>query len=617
MKSMTSENSGNKGTKVRSKILTIAIVTFVLTMSFAVLFANGNAATQPSGTYIWGTPVSTPVTDLNPLVATNLAGEATAIMYPTSLLYPLSDGSLIPWLAENYTISSNGLVYTFNLVHNATWMNGTSVAGPITAQDVAFTFNVLKANSTLDSYGVDPYVKSVTAVNNYTVQFVLNSSSIMMLTYLATQTIIPAAWGPLVSNNLSAIGGYNNLDTPHQLQAGPFILQSASETSMNFVANTHFWMGVPHILNLIVEPFKSTSAMTLSFQSGAIDAEYPAISDYAALSTTSNVVNNIYKEPWSYFLWDNTQVAPYNNTSFRQGLAYAINKTQIMQKAEDGIGGSGSFGGEPWTNTSWWAAGLPDYKYNTTLATQSFEAAGLTMKGGFWTYPNGTAVQIKIVDPPVSDWTTAASFIANDLGQAGFQVTESIVPFSTWATDMFHSKVSQATDVISYFGATPSYSNAWYVLQDLYSYNSFWAGYITHWNNQTVNNIFNQTATLVNNNTLLLQKLAVAQRIIAQQVPMVLIGDVGNYYAYNDQKITGFVANEPPDGTYNLIRISVPSSVTTTPTSTIPSYVYALIVVVVLIVVIVPIVYVMSKRGKAKKTEEAPSTQPQEPEKKT
>ena len=614
---MSSEKSRNKVIKNSKKLLAMGIIAVVVLMSFATLFNFAAASSGPSGTYIWGTPVSTTVTDLNPLTAQNLGAEATAIMYP-SLLYALSNGTLLPWLATSYSIASNGTQYTFNLATNATWENGTIVAGPITASDVAFTFDVLKANSTLDGFGVDPYVKSVVAVNNDTVVFNLNSSSVMMLTFLGTQVIIPAAWSSAVGGNLSAIGGYDNLNTPHQLQAGPFILQSASESAMNFVANTHFWKGTPHVENLVVSPFKSTSAMTLSFESGTINAEYPAISDYAALKNAPNVVNVIYKEPWSYYLWFNTQIAPFNNTHFRIGLAEAINKTEILQKAEDGIAGNGSFGGEPWTNLSWWAPNLPYYHYNLTNATAQFEAAGLVKIGGFWAYGNNnTTVQLHITDPPVSDWTTAASLITNDLSLAGFEVTESVVPFGSWATDMFQSNLSKATGYMSYFGATPSYSNPWYVLQDLYSPNSFWDGYISHWSNSTVNTILNETATEVSNSSQMLNNLFAAQRIIAAQVPMVLIGDVGNYYAYNSQKVTGFVATEPPDGQYNLLRISVPSTTTTTPTSTpIAAWIYAVIAVVVLIIIIVPVALVMSKRGKAKK--EAETTPPsEEPQNKT
>ena len=47
-------------------------------------------------------------------------------------------------------------------------MNGTNKAGQLTAQDVLFTFNVLKANATLDANGVFPIITSMSAPNNFT-----------------------------------------------------------------------------------------------------------------------------------------------------------------------------------------------------------------------------------------------------------------------------------------------------------------------------------------------------------------------------------------------------------------------------------------------------------------
>ncbi len=611
--------------KRKGAIIAVSLSALMVLVSLSVLLSPV-AAANPTGTFIWGTPIDTTVTDLNPLTALNLEEDATNIMYPTEMLYQTSSGNLIPWLAQNYTVSPNGTVYTFYLVHNAVWMNGTNVVGPITANDVVFTFNVLKANSTLDAYGVDPYLKSVKAINNYTVQFVTTSPTVMMLTFLGTQTIIPSEWGTMFSN-LSQIGGYTNMDIGHEIQAGPFILSSVTQSAITMTVNTHFWKGIPHIQTLIIEPFKSTSAMTLSFESGTIDAEYPAISDYAALKNAPNVVNNIYPEPWAYYLWDNTKVAPFNNTYFRQGLAYAINKTEILQKAEDGIAVPGSFGGEPATNTSWWASGLPEYHYNLTMADQSFEKAGLSINSnGFWAYPNGTVVSLKIVDPPVTDWMTAASLLANDLAQAGFQVTETVVPFGPWATDMFESNVSLASNVLSYYGATPSFDNPWYVLDDLFTPQGFWDAYTTHWSNSTVNNLLNESFTEVGNYSQMMNYLFQAQRIIAQQVPMVLIGDVGNYYAYNSKLIAGFMPTHMPIGMLNLLSIYVPGTPTTTTTTTttttktssaISPYVYVAIIVVVLIVIIVPVVYLMSHRkktqGEQPKPPQNPPNQPEQP----
>ncbi len=50
---------------------------------------------------------------------------------------------IIPDLAKSWTVSPDGLVYTFQLVENAKWHDGK----PLTADDAEFTFNELIAKN--------------------------------------------------------------------------------------------------------------------------------------------------------------------------------------------------------------------------------------------------------------------------------------------------------------------------------------------------------------------------------------------------------------------------------------------------------------------------------------
>ncbi len=72
---------------------------------------------------------------LNPILATGDSNyDLTALIY-SGLLKAGPDGSLIPDLAERYTISPDGLMYTFTLKPNSYFHDGT----PVTAEDVLFT----------------------------------------------------------------------------------------------------------------------------------------------------------------------------------------------------------------------------------------------------------------------------------------------------------------------------------------------------------------------------------------------------------------------------------------------------------------------------------------------
>jgi peptide/nickel transport system substrate-binding protein len=593
----------NVNLKMRRMTVSVLLMcALVFSALSVVVFPVAHAASN-GGTYIWGTPIDTPVTDLNPLTATNLESNVADVMYSTSLMLELSNGTILPWLASSYSVSNGGKTYTFDLVHDAVWMNGTSVAGNITAQDVVYTFQVIKANSTLDAFNIDPYLVNVTALGTYTVQFTVNTNTVMMFRYLAGQMIIPYEWHNYV-NNASDIGSYTNMNIGHELSGGPFILSTVNSGGVTMVANTHFWKGTPHLSQLVIVPFKSTSSMTLALKTGSIYAEYPSLSDYLALNSSSQFTNVFYKQPWAFYLWINDNVAPFNNTAFRQGLAYSINKTQIQQKAEDGLAGPGSFGGESWINTSWWAPGLPYYHYNTTLATQSFESAGLHLQGGFWAYKNNTTVTLSLVEPPVSDWIAASSLIQQDLASIGFQVSYAVTPFSTWGNEIFTNNLSAATSTMSYFGYVPSYPDPYYILWDLYASNSFWNSFIEHWNDPQFNQLVNEAGNQTGNFSAEMHYLDQAQTIIAQQVPNILIGDTGNYYTFNHLKLAGFNTHVSPLNPLNLLSVY---SVTSTPTTTTPSsssaglYIAIAVVIVIIAVAAAAAVYVQRGRKKREK----------------
>jgi len=73
---------------------------------------------------------------LNPILYTDAASSEVVGLVFSGLLRVSTNMELMPDLAESYTISEDGLRYTFNLMKTATWHDGA----PVTAEDVVFTF---------------------------------------------------------------------------------------------------------------------------------------------------------------------------------------------------------------------------------------------------------------------------------------------------------------------------------------------------------------------------------------------------------------------------------------------------------------------------------------------
>lgn len=558
------------------KFATAFVVIAFVAIGFTAMLPGSNAASSSGGTFIFGSAVDTSVADLNPLTATNsLASILVKDMYATQLAYQWPSGNYSSWLASSWSVTNNANhteTITFHLNPKAEWVNGTTPAGEITSKDVLFTFQALKDNQTLDFNAITPHIESVTASSNTTVTFLLGSQNILWFQYIATQIIIPQAWSAYTNGNPGNVGGYNNMGPYGQeITAGPVVLNNINTAGAELSPNTHFWMGTPHFSKFYVEKYTSTATADLALEKGTISAVNPALSDYNALTTQSNITNTKEAAPYVFYLWMNDHVAPFNNTNFRIGMSYALNKQYIMQKDEDGIGQAGpanmSFGGLPGIMKYAWAAGLAYYNYNVSMAKQYFEMAGYHIPTGqkyFVNNTTGARVQFLVQEPSaVADWVASGTTIANELQAAGIDATVDVIPIGTWVTqDLNLTNFIQTT----YFGYVPSVTNPYIQLQQAYEgyYNSTHTFVGGPWNYENYSN--SQLNKILNNSenatTLaqLVANLSPAQKIIDQQVPMIPMSNAFNYVAYNNARVTGEVKNLSIDDPYNLMQLSVVSS---------------------------------------------------------
>ena len=558
----------------RKQIIAGLVVGVMIAIAFSAMFSVSNAATVNSsgGSFVFGSAVDTSVADLNPLTATNsLASILVKDMYADQLAYQWPSGAFSPWLANNWTIkdNSNGTeLITFHLNPNAQWVNGSKTAGEITSSDVLFTFQALKDNLTLDAYDVTPHILSMYSQGNTTVDFLMKSQNILWFQYLATQIIIPSAWKAYDNGNPGNIGGYTNMGPYGQeITAGPFVLSTINTEGAKLLANPNFWMGQPKFSTYYVEKYTSTAIADLALEKGDISAVNPALSDYNALISQANISNEKQAAPYVFYLWMNDNVAPYNNTDFRIGISYALNKTRIMAKDEDGIGAAGknnmSDGGLPGVMKSDWAPNLKYYGYNTTLANEMFLKAGYHIgpQGYYVNNTTGLQAQFLVQEPSaVADWVASGTTIANELQAVHINAQVDVIPIGTWVTDDLNlSNFKQTT----YFGYVPSVTNPYIQLEQAYfGYHNNTGAFISGpWNyenysNPTVDHYLNLSANSTTQ-AQLLQNISHVETILDQQLPMIPMSNAYNYVAYNNALVKGFYDNLSIDDPLNLMSITV------------------------------------------------------------
>lgn len=355
-----------------------------------------------------------------------------------------------------------------------------------------------------------------------------------------------------------------------EITAGPFLLSSIDTEGAILVPNTHFWMGTAKVSKFYVENEANTATADLSLEKGTINAVVPALSDYDALVNTSGVVTIKTPENYVFYLWFNDHVAPFNNVHFRLGLSYALNKTRIMAKDEDGVGTAGpanmSDGGLPGIMKYAWAPNLTYYGYNVAMAQSEFEQAGyhIGSNGYYVNNTTGATATFQVQEPSsVADWVASGTSIANELKAVHIDASVEVIPIGTWVTDDLNvSNFKQTT----YFGYVPSFINPYVQLEQVYNYNGPWN--YENFNNPTFNSLINSTADIVNS-TQLVTSLYPLQKLIDQEMPIIPMSNAYSFNAYTSN-VKGYYSNLSIDNPLNAMSLYFNTSVA--PTVTHPNY---------------------------------------------
>ena len=122
--------------KVKYSIGTLAIIVTLLVLSVSSIPVTQAQDTEMPFVMAYGSDIG----ELNPLLwRSERSHWYDMLVYDTCLSYD-DDLGIIPWLAEDYAVSADGLQVNFTIRDGATWHDGET----LTADDVAFTFEYIR-----------------------------------------------------------------------------------------------------------------------------------------------------------------------------------------------------------------------------------------------------------------------------------------------------------------------------------------------------------------------------------------------------------------------------------------------------------------------------------------
>lgn len=349
-----------------------------------VVLAIGSPATSaevpaPGGVYVEGV-VGHPAY-LNPLLSPfNDADQDVVSLVFSGLTRLAPDGSVVPDLARDWSVSPDGRVYTFHL-RDATWQDGQ----PVTADDVVFTVGQIQSPAFPGSPEMARLWHSVKVVkiDRQTVQFRLAEPYAPFLQYTTL--------GLLPSHLLAGTTGRALTTTPFNAQpvgSGPFEVQSASLQEIVLVRNPRYYGRRPYLDGITFRYFDSFQAADAAFQQGDVQGLGNVPPDHV-LDLANDPRINLQQAP-EYaklnLLMLNTQAPLFSDDVVRRAIDLAIDRSKLIQVAADGEGApaAGPIMPESWAFVPQTAA----YSYEPGQAVRLLDQAG-------WILPSPGAVREK------------------------------------------------------------------------------------------------------------------------------------------------------------------------------------------------------------------------------
>jgi peptide/nickel transport system substrate-binding protein len=273
---------------------------------------------------------------INPILAVTDSGrDLTELMY-AGLLKTTPEGTLVPELAEDYTISTDGLTYTFVLRNSIFFHDGS----PITADDVIFTIQKVQ-DQTLKS-PARPNWDGVTIkkIDDRTVSFTLSKPYAPFLEN-TTLGIIPKHIWKNARNEDFTYSKYNF----EPIGSGPYKLYSVQHDDSgipqdyDLVPFDQYPLGSPHIAHFIIKTFSNEKSMVEAYQRGDIQSMYDVSPQVAKSVARGNSQIHTTSLARVFGIFFNQNQAPVlANKEVRQALQLATDRQAIIDNVLGGYG---------------------------------------------------------------------------------------------------------------------------------------------------------------------------------------------------------------------------------------------------------------------------------------
>lgn len=399
--------------------------------------------------------------------------------YPNVFIYTVEGlttldgitGDIIPALAESWTISDDGLTYTFTLRENLRWSDGE----PLTVDDVVFTYQDVVLNEAIPATSRDVFrigpaglLPTITKLDERRIVFTLPEPFAPFLRNTGLG-ILPAHALAEATTTMDEEGNPQFLSTwttgtpPEQIVCnGPYRLkQYLPSQRVIFERNPYYWQTddqgnqQPYVQELVWQVIESSDNQFLQFRSGGLDVIGIAPDEFAlmkreeergnftiyeggpALGTTFISFNLNKASRNGKPLVDPIKSRWFNSVAFRQAVSYSIDRPTMINNIYQGLG-EAQVSPLP-VQSPFYASpeeGIPTYDYDPDKARSLLEGDGFQYDAeGRLLDADGNRVRFTLITNSGNKIREAiGAQIKQDLANIGMQVDFQPISFNALVT---------------------------------------------------------------------------------------------------------------------------------------------------------------------------------------
>ena len=254
----------------------------------------------------------------------------TTSCYDGLLKYENNTTDIVPSLAEDYEVSEDGLTYTFNLVPDAKFSDGSD----FTAEDVIYSIERREAVDAGPAYMVEP-IEEMTAVDDQTLELNLDRPINPFLDWLASPYGLKMVNQDVIEENEKGNDWGQEYLADHCAGTGPYDMTSANPGQRyELEANPNYWGEEPDFTTVELPVIPSFPTQVLQLREGDLDMMTHGLNKADVASFEEDAGFTVEQLPAisAINLWINPNKPNLQDSEVRRAIGLALDRETLVEE---------------------------------------------------------------------------------------------------------------------------------------------------------------------------------------------------------------------------------------------------------------------------------------------